>query len=57
MVYGRANVLVQVIWFKNWAALKSVHALEHFHVMLYDPDASFIASVTDGDVPMCEKLK
>lgn len=23
----------QVIWFKNWKSLKSVHALEHFHVM------------------------
>jgi len=27
-----------VIWFKNWTSLKSIHAVEHIHVMLYDPD-------------------
>ncbi|KAF2662035.1 hypothetical protein K491DRAFT_687018 [Lophiostoma macrostomum CBS 122681] len=41
-----------VIWFKNWAALKSVHAVEHFHVMLYDPDLDFVKFITNGDVPM-----
>ena len=41
-----------VIWFKNWAALKSVHAVEHFHVMLYDPDLDFIDFITNGDAPM-----
>ncbi|KAL7817812.1 hypothetical protein V8C26DRAFT_62513 [Trichoderma gracile] len=45
----------QVMWFKNWAALKSIHAVEHFHVMLFDPDPEFIKEVTNGDVPQCDK--
>ncbi|RDW73988.1 hypothetical protein BP5796_07430 [Coleophoma crateriformis] len=43
----------QVIWFKNWKALKSVHAVEHFHVMLFDPPREFVEEVTGGDVPLC----
>ncbi|KAH7329037.1 hypothetical protein B0I35DRAFT_473682 [Stachybotrys elegans] len=43
----------KLIWFKNWAALKSVHAVEHFHVMILDPDHGFIREVTNGDVPQC----
>ncbi|KAL8802355.1 MAG: hypothetical protein Q9200_006607 [Gallowayella weberi] len=31
-----------VIWFKNWKALKSIQSVEHFHVMLFDPDPAFI---------------
>lgn len=27
-----------VIWFKNWAALQSIPALEHFHVLLRNPN-------------------
>ena len=50
---GRENV----IWFKNWASLKSVHALEHFHVMLYRAEEGFLRRVTGGDVPMAERLK
>ncbi|KAF9878984.1 hypothetical protein CkaCkLH20_03217 [Colletotrichum karsti] len=46
-----------VIWFKNWRSLKSVHAVEHFHVMLFDPDADFIRDITNGDVPQCEKFQ
>ncbi|KAL0939384.1 uncharacterized protein CTRU02_205995 [Colletotrichum truncatum] len=46
-----------VIWFKNWRSLKSVHAVEHFHVMLFDPDAEFIREITNGDVPQCEKFQ
>jgi Protein of unknown function (DUF3605) len=45
----------RVIWFKNWRSLKSVHALEHFHVMLYRADKEFLTRITDGDTPMCEK--
>ncbi|KAF4123967.1 Protein of unknown function (DUF3605) [Geosmithia morbida] len=45
----------QVIWFKNWAALKSVGAVEHFHVMMYDPDPDFVREITNGDVPLIEK--
>ncbi|KAF2675854.1 hypothetical protein K458DRAFT_425168 [Lentithecium fluviatile CBS 122367] len=43
-------------WFKNWKSLKSVHAVEHFHVMLYDPDPEFIKEITNGDVAMTAKL-
>ncbi|KAL5402109.1 hypothetical protein PMIN03_010943 [Paraphaeosphaeria minitans] len=43
-------------WFKNWKSLKSVHAVEHFHVMLYDPDPVFIKEITSDDVPMTAKL-
>ncbi|KAG9238355.1 hypothetical protein BJ875DRAFT_480464 [Amylocarpus encephaloides] len=41
-----------VIWFKNWASLKSIRALEHFHVMLFNPDAAFLDKITNGDVPL-----
>lgn len=27
-----------VVWFKNWSALQSIPALEHFHVLLYNPN-------------------
>lgn len=49
---GRENVR----WFKNWNSLKSIHAVEHFHVMLYDPDAEFVRRVTHGDRPLFEKV-
>ncbi|KAL3424861.1 hypothetical protein PVAG01_04142 [Phlyctema vagabunda] len=45
-----------VIWFKNWSSLKSVHAVEHFHVMLFDPDPDFVDRVTGGDVPLSRKV-
>lgn len=41
----------QVAWFKNWRSLKSIQAVEHFHVMLFDPDMDFVRSITNGDVP------
>ncbi|KAI0863644.1 hypothetical protein F4860DRAFT_45043 [Xylaria cubensis] len=44
------------IWFKNWRSLKSVQAVEHFHVMLFDPDPAFIDEVTNGDVPLLRKV-
>lgn len=48
---------LQVIWFKNWRSLKSVHAVEHFHVMLYDPDVAFVKGITHGDRPLSEKVQ
>jgi Protein of unknown function (DUF3605) len=45
------------IWFRNWKSLKSVHALEHFHVMLYKPNQEFLRSITGGDMAMAEKLR
>ena len=44
--------LGKVIWFKNWAKLKSIHAMEHFHVMMKDPDMEFIKEITKGDKPV-----
>ncbi|QUC17910.1 uncharacterized protein UV8b_02151 [Ustilaginoidea virens] len=44
-----------VLWFKNWASLKSIHAVEHFHVLMFDPDVEFVRQVTNGDVPQCAK--
>lgn len=41
-----------IIWFKNWAHIKSVKAVEHFHVMLFDPDPEFVRKITNGDVPL-----
>jgi Protein of unknown function (DUF3605) len=41
-----------VIWFKNWKSLKSVHAVEHFHVMLYNPDPAFVDEIT-AEVSSC----
>lgn len=45
------NKMLQVIWFRNWRSLKSVHAVEHFHVMLYRPPAAFLEEITRGDLP------
>ncbi|KAI1737320.1 hypothetical protein F4680DRAFT_218715 [Xylaria scruposa] len=44
------------IWFKNWRSLKSVQAVEHFHIMLFDPNPAFIDEVTNGDVPLIRKV-
>jgi hypothetical protein len=40
----------ELVWFKNWKSLKSVHAVEHFHVMLYKPDPEFLKNITNDDV-------
>lgn len=45
----------KLLWFKNWAALKSVHAIEHFHVMLFDPSPGLVSSLTQGDIPMSSR--
>jgi Protein of unknown function (DUF3605) len=46
-----------LVWFRNWSSLKSVRALEHFHVMLYRPDADFLKRITGADMAMAEKLR
>ena len=43
--------LTKVVWFKNWKSLKSVHSVEHFHLMLFDPDMAFVHHITNGDTP------
>ena len=40
-------------WFMNWPDLKSIHELEHFQVMLFDPDMEFVKEVTKNDIPRC----
>ncbi|KAH9862691.1 hypothetical protein J1614_010784 [Plenodomus biglobosus] len=47
----------EVVWFKNWKSLKSVHAVEHFHVMLHGADEEFLSEVTGGDVSMSERFR
>ena len=42
----------QVVWFKNGPTLKSVHALEHIHVLLYQAPTEMVECVTEGDKPM-----
>jgi hypothetical protein len=39
-----------VVWFKNWKSLKSVRAIEHFHVLLCNAEPSFLDMVTGGDM-------
>lgn len=51
-----ASKVKELVWFKNWKSLKSVHAVEHFHVMLYRPDAQFLKEITNDDVPMSAKF-
>ncbi|KAF2841037.1 hypothetical protein M501DRAFT_951753 [Patellaria atrata CBS 101060] len=46
-----------VMWFKNWRSLKSVNAVEHFHVMLYRPDPAFVEEITNGDIPLVAQVK
>lgn len=36
----------RVMWFKNWVALQSVRALEHFHVLVKDIDPGVLAEWT-----------
>ncbi|KKA28281.1 hypothetical protein TD95_001844 [Thielaviopsis punctulata] len=43
---GAGNVL----WFKNWAALQSVRALDHVHVLLRNVDPAMIKEWTTGVV-------
>lgn len=42
----------RVRWFKNWDTLKSIHGMEHFHVLLFDPDMEFINEITNNDAPL-----
>jgi len=37
-----------VVWFRNWGDLKSVRAIEHFHVLLFDPPEGFVSRITEG---------
>ncbi|RYP49731.1 hypothetical protein DL768_004600 [Monosporascus sp. mg162] len=54
--FGSRMPREQFIWFKNWKSLKSVKAVEHFHVMIFNPDPAFIEEITKGDIPLCEKF-
>ncbi|KAI1376338.1 hypothetical protein F4677DRAFT_88933 [Hypoxylon crocopeplum] len=54
--FGSKILRNRYIWFKNWRSLKSIQAVEHFHVMLFDPDPDFVDEITHGDVPLCRKI-
>ena len=45
-----------MVWFHNWKNLKSVHAVEHFHVMLDNVDEAFLREITKGDRPLSDLL-
>jgi len=38
-----------VLWFKNWTKLQSLRAVEHFHVLLRNPDDDLLKEWTNGD--------
>lgn len=54
--FGSRVAAENIIWFKNWAKLKSIHSMEHFHVMMKDPDMDFIEEITKGDSPASAQL-
>lgn len=37
----------QILWFKNWTALQSVRALDHFHVLLNNPPMDKLGSLIE----------
>jgi hypothetical protein len=49
---GDANV----VWFKNWKSLKSVPSIEHFHVMIFNPDPKWIENLTGEKTVYREEL-
>ncbi|TQS36984.1 hypothetical protein Golomagni_02555 [Golovinomyces magnicellulatus] len=44
-----------VLWFKNFKSYCSVPDIEHFHVMLLNPNLEFIHMITAGDVPLYKR--
>jgi hypothetical protein len=52
-VCGSENVL----WFRNGTALKSVHAVEHFHVLLRDASEEWVDAWTGGRRALAEVEK
>ena len=43
---GVQDVEDRILWFKNWTALQSVGALEHFHVMVRDVSEDLLVEWT-----------
>ncbi|KAJ5232139.1 hypothetical protein N7468_005095 [Penicillium chermesinum] len=54
--FGSRMAAEDLVWFKNWKSLKSVQAVEHFHVMLHQPDMEFVKEITGGDVPLIDQV-
>lgn len=46
----------KIIWFKNWGSIKSIHGLEHFHVMLKYPNEDFLQEIANGDLAVSDQL-
>lgn len=40
-----------ILWFKNWAALQSVRAIDHFHVLLRNPPADKLQALIGTSGP------
>lgn len=53
---GDDAAAVRVIWFCNPPGLKSVQAVEHFHVLLWDPPREVVDRLTGGRRPIVEEL-
>ena len=47
----------QVQWFKNWTALQSVAALEHFHVLVRDVSEDMLVSWTGETASKREQVQ
>lgn len=44
-----------VVWFWNCKGLKTVLAVEHFHVLVHNASRTFLDEITKGDVPVTER--
>ncbi len=54
---GLENTDDMVLWFKNWSALQSVGALEHFHCLVKGADEALLNEWTGGSPPDLGTLK
>ena len=45
-IHGDRDGGERVLWFKNWSALQSVGALEHFHCFIRDPGEGLLKKWT-----------
>jgi hypothetical protein len=55
--FGRVCGKKNVLWFRNGTALKSVQAVEHFHVLLRNAEESWVDEWTGGRKALAEMAK
>ena len=46
-----------ILLIRNSIVLKSIHAVEHFHLMLLAPDLDFVRQITNHDLPLFRKIQ